>query len=77
MDGSVKLNYIKLKELRKNLGLSQEKLALSCQKKSLCLSIATLKRAECGRAVFYRTAAELARFYQIPVTDIIIDENSI
>uniref|UniRef100_U1JB00 Uncharacterized protein n=1 Tax=Pseudoalteromonas citrea DSM 8771 TaxID=1117314 RepID=U1JB00_9GAMM len=73
MNGRVKLNTQRLKELRRNMGLSQEKLACACQDKALCVSIATLKRAECGLNVYHRTARELALFYQIPVYNLLND----
>ncbi|KNC68401.1 helix-turn-helix domain-containing protein [Pseudoalteromonas ardens] len=76
MDGRVKLNCHRLKELRKSLGLSQEKLACACQDQALCVSIATLKRAECGSRVYYRTAGDLARFYQIPVAELLNEQSS-
>ncbi|MDK2595777.1 helix-turn-helix domain-containing protein [Pseudoalteromonas obscura] len=74
MDGRVKLDCKMLKQLRRDMGLSQEKLACACQEKALCVSIATLKRAECGCKVYHRTARELARFYQIPVKDLLSDQ---
>ncbi|KZN67792.1 helix-turn-helix domain-containing protein [Pseudoalteromonas luteoviolacea] len=73
MDGRVQLNSQRLKQLRRDLGLSQEKLACACQERALCVSIATLKRAECGYRVYHRTARQLALFYQIPIKELLSD----
>lgn len=62
-DGKVILNPDRLKALRKQLGLSQDALAELCMKHRLCVSIASIKRAETGKPVLYRTASHLARVY--------------
>lgn len=73
--GRVHLNIDKLKMLRKQRGLSQDKLADICQNKRLRVSLSTIKRAECGQKVLYRTAAELAELYDIPIGQL-FDESS-
>lgn len=65
MDGRIVLNTTYLKKLRRINGLSQEKLANACCDKLIHVSISTIKRAEIGKPVLYRTAAELAKFYQV------------
>jgi transcriptional regulator with XRE-family HTH domain len=71
MDGSVRLNCARLKALRKSLGMSQEYMAYQCRDNAYCVSLATLKRAEAGHCVYYRTVRELARFYNIPITELL------
>ena len=63
-DGKVVLNQHHLKTLRKQRGLSQDGLAQLCLASKLCVSIASIKRAETGKPVLYRTASHLARIYQ-------------
>lgn len=62
-DGRVVLNPLFLKRLRQKRGLSQEALAQACAENRLCLSLASIKRAEAGKPVLYRTARHLATFY--------------
>jgi predicted ATPase/transcriptional regulator with XRE-family HTH domain len=62
-DGKVILNPDQLKALRKQRGLSQDALAQLCMEHRLCVSIASIKRAETGKPVLYRTASHLARVY--------------
>ena len=59
-DGRVSLDAALLKNLRKSRGLSQEALAELCMARQLPVSIASIKRAETGKAVLYRTARHLA-----------------
>lgn len=70
-DGSVVLCSQELKALRKRVGLSQEGVAKSCSQKRLPLSIASLKRAEKGNSISYRTARTLALFYEVRIQDIL------
>jgi transcriptional regulator with XRE-family HTH domain len=67
LDGRVVLNGPALKKLRQQQGLSQEALAELCQQQHLCVSIASIKRAEAGRCVLYRTARHLAAVHQVPL----------
>ncbi|OPA86747.1 Cro/Cl family transcriptional regulator [Pseudomonas fluorescens] len=66
-DGRVLLDAALLKGLRKQRGLSQETLAEACLNRHLCVSIASIKRAETGKPVLYRTARHLATAFQIDV----------
>ena len=66
-DGSVALDPARLKALRLKRGLSQEAFAEHCFGRRLCVSIASIKRAESGRAVLYRTARHLATAYGVPL----------
>lgn len=50
-DGKVFLNADGLKALRKQHGLSQDALAQLCLEHRLCVSIASIERAETGKAV--------------------------
>jgi transcriptional regulator with XRE-family HTH domain len=67
VDGRVTLDGGALKRLRLQAGLSQEALAERCLRQRLCVSIASIKRAEAGRAVLYRTARHLATVYEVPL----------
>ncbi|WP_355659640.1 ATP-binding protein [Halomonas salifodinae] len=66
-DGRLTLDRQCLKQHRKRLGLSQEALAEHCFDRRLCVSIASIKRAESGRPVLYRTARHLAEVYGVEV----------
>lgn len=71
-DGRIPLNVLRLKELRKKLGLSQERLAEECFQQGFVVSIASIKRAESGANVLYRTASNLAEYFSVPVEDLLI-----
>jgi len=60
-----------LKDLRTERLQSQEEMAHACSDGKFRVSIATIKRAETGRAVVYRVARELARYFGLPVRQII------
>jgi transcriptional regulator with XRE-family HTH domain len=66
-DGRVLLDASELKRLRKLRGLSQDELARQCFDRRLCVSIASIKRAETGKPVLYRTARHLAEVYEVDV----------
>jgi transcriptional regulator with XRE-family HTH domain len=70
-DGRQPLNGYLLKQLRKQKGLSQEKLAEQCAEKCLYVSLSSIKRAESGNSILYRTAKELAKFYDVSVESLI------
>ena len=72
-DGRISLNVEVLKAQRKQRGLSQEKVAEACLKQSLLVSVSSIKRAELGMNVLYRTATQLAKFYGISVELLLID----
>lgn len=65
VDGRVVLDAGLLKHLRKARGISQEALAELCFNRHLCVSIASIKRAETGKPVLYRTARHLALIFEI------------
>ncbi|WP_085317737.1 ATP-binding protein [Derxia lacustris] len=67
LDGRIVLNPEALKAHRRRLGLSQDGLADLCFERRAVVSIASIKRAESGRSVLYRTARNLARIYQVEV----------
>ncbi|MGD9834174.1 MAG: AAA family ATPase [Piscinibacter sp.] len=65
-----------LKSLRRLRGQSQEQVALECAERGLCVSIASLKRAERSASVLYRTARDLARFYDVELAALIEPQES-
>lgn len=69
--GSVLLDCDRLRDLRLGRMLSQQDLADECWRRNIQVSIATIKRAESGRAVRYRIARELARCFDVPVATLI------
>jgi transcriptional regulator with XRE-family HTH domain/Cdc6-like AAA superfamily ATPase len=72
-NGRILLNVAVLKYLRKKNGLTQDSLAQDCRKNRLAVSISSIKRAESGKKVLYRTAINLARFYGVDIIDIMCD----
>ena len=70
-DGRAPLDVPHLKVLRQRAGLSQEAVSEGCLEKRLCVSLASIKRAEAGKAVLYRTARHLATFYGVDVSTLI------
>lgn len=72
-DGRVLLDAVLLKGLRKQHGLSQETLAEACLNRHLCVSIASIKRAETGKPVLYRTARHLATAFGVDVSALLGD----
>lgn len=64
-DGRLNLNSEQLKSLRRKEGMSQEALSDACINRGLGLSLASVKRAESGKAVLYRTARHLAAFFGV------------
>ncbi|ALI08033.1 MULTISPECIES: AAA family ATPase [Pseudomonas] len=70
-DGRVLLDAVSLKGLRKQHGLSQETLAEACLNRHLCVSIASIKRAETGKPVLYRTARHLATAFGVDVSELL------
>lgn len=69
--GRVILDSVRLKQHRQRLGLSQEALTQHCVDRHHWLSIASIKRAESGRPVLYRTARHLASVYEVEVADLL------
>lgn len=66
-NGRLVLQHTTLKALRYQCCMSQEEVAAECCRLRIRVSIASLKRAETGKTVLFRTARELAKFYQVPV----------
>lgn len=69
--GRVSLNRDVLISLRREQGLSQELVALMCAEQRLCVSIASIKRAETGKNILYRTARDISTFFDVDISDII------
>ena len=69
--GRVLLNRTALRALRQGRLLSQQDLADDCWRRNIRVSIATIKRAESGRAVRYRIARELARCFDVQAAALI------
>lgn len=70
-DGRVQIKSQLLKQLRRQHCLSQEKLAERCLKSKKVVSISTIKRAETGKFILYRSAANLADILDIPASHLI------
>lgn len=71
--GRVRLSGERLRALRNRLGLSQDAFALACFERHLCVSIASVKRAETGKSVLLRTARHLAAFHNVALADILAE----
>jgi DNA-binding XRE family transcriptional regulator len=69
--GRVALDATALRRLRQSRLMSQQDLADDCWRRNIRVSIATIKRAESGRAVRFRIARELARCFDVPVMRIV------
>eukprot|EP01034_Spumella_vulgaris_P039649 gene39649-48995_t len=76
-DGRVLLDATLLKRLRKTRGLSQEALADLCFQQQLCVSIASIKRAETGKIVLYRTARHLAQVFGVTLEQLAAEESAL
>ncbi len=70
-DGRVSLEREILIGLRREKGLSQELLAMLCAEQRLCVSIASIKRAETGKKILYRTARDIALFFDVNLSSLI------
>jgi len=70
LQNSVQLNIDLLKTLRNRNGLSQDVMASTSLDKGCPLSVATIKRAELGNPVSYRTALNFARFHGIDIGEL-------
>jgi transcriptional regulator with XRE-family HTH domain/tetratricopeptide (TPR) repeat protein len=71
-DGRIALDAALLKTLRKARGLSQEALADLCADQQLAVSIASIKRAETGKVVLYRTARHLATIFDVDIDRLVL-----
>lgn len=68
--GSIQLDAARLRQLRRALMLSQRDLADEFGRRDIQVSIATIKRAEAGQAVRYRIAREIARYFDLPASEL-------
>jgi tetratricopeptide (TPR) repeat protein/transcriptional regulator with XRE-family HTH domain len=73
-DGRVRLDPELLKKLRRQHGYSQSMLADFARQQGRPVSIASIKRAELGAPVLYRTALQLAALLNIEVSDLITEQ---
>lgn len=71
--GRVLLRPEVLRFLRHQKLLSQQDMADDSWRRNIRLSIATIKRAELGDAVRFRTAHQFARFFDVPVEYLLLD----
>lgn len=69
--GRILLSADMLRRLRHGQMLSQQDMADDCWRRNFRISIATIKRAESGHAVRFRIARELARYFNVSVTDLV------
>ncbi len=69
--GRVRLDNRLLRHLRQTRLMSQQDLADDCWRRNIQVSIATIKRAEAGRAVRFRIARAFARCFDIPVVQLL------
>ena len=74
--GHVMLDNTLLRQLRQARLMSQQDLADDCWRRSISLSLTTIKRAEAGHAVRFRIAREYARCFDVLVTRILRAEDS-
>lgn len=65
--GWIQLDGDTLRRLRLSRHMSQQDLANDCWHRDIRVSIATIKRAECGHPVRFRIARELARYFEVRV----------
>jgi urea transport system substrate-binding protein len=68
--GRLVLDQAALRQLRQARSLSQEELANACFEQRVRVSVSSIKRAEAGHPVLFRIARELARYFDVPVTQL-------
>src|SRR5262245_22471065 len=68
---TIRLDATKLKDARRKLALSRERLIDVAKEKRICLSLATLKRAEAGEPVYLATAGSLAGLLAVTVAELL------
>jgi DNA-binding XRE family transcriptional regulator len=71
LKGWIQLDGETLRRLRLSRYMSQQDLANDCWHRDIRVSIATIKRAECGHPVRFRIARELARCFGVPVEQLL------
>lgn len=69
--GWIQLDGNILRHLRLSRYMSQQDLANDCWHRDIRVSIATIKRAECGHPVRFRIARELSRCFEVPVEQLL------
>lgn len=69
--GWIQLDGDILRRLRLSRYMSQQDLANDCWHRGIQVSIATIKRVECGHPVRFRIARELARCFEVPVEQLV------
>lgn len=69
--GWIQLDGDILRRLRLSRYMSQQDLANDCWHRDIRISIATIKRAECGHPVRFRIARELARCFGVQVEQLL------
>jgi DNA-binding XRE family transcriptional regulator len=69
--GRIRLDNTALRQLRHARLMSQQDLADDCWRRKIRVSLPTIKRAESGHAVRFRSARELARCFDVPIARII------
>jgi len=76
MNKSLSLNHDVLKLLRQEKGLSQEAMADLSISQGCALSLTTIKRAELGKPVSYRTALNFSRFHDTELVSLKLNQHS-
>lgn len=71
LKGWIQLDGDTLRRLRLSRYMSQQDLANDCWHRDIRVSIATIKRAECGHPVRFRIARELARCFGVSVEQLL------
>ena len=71
LKGWIQLDGLTLRRLRLSRYMSQQDLANDCWHRDIRVSIATIKRAECGHPVRFRIARELSRCFGVPVEQLL------
>ena len=69
--GRVVLEADVLRRLRRQRGLSQDDLASVCYDQRVRVSASTIKRAETGHPVLLRIAREFARYFDVPLEQLV------
>ena len=74
--GRVSLDRDVLLNLRRQKGYSQELVAFMCAEQRLCVSIASIKRAELGKNILFRTARNIAQFFDVEINSLIASNDA-
>lgn len=76
LNGRIRLDGQKIKELRALQYLSREMFSSKSQQMGCYLSISTLKRAESSNKIYFRTAQDIASILKVSLDDLQIKESS-